>query len=270
MGQMVKLPNGGRFSEVEWRERVDLAACYRLIAHFGMTDLIYNHITARVPGGADGGPHILINAFGQRYEEITASSLFKIDLAGNVITAPDLPYGINHAGYIIHSAIHGARHDLTCVVHTHTRAGMAVAATRDGLLPISQGALRFYNRVAYHDFEGPAVEPDERQRLVDDLGDKDAMILRNHGLLVGGRSIPEAFLLMQRLEQACRVQVDVLSMGVPLQRIDQDVIEKSARVFAPPKVERFGEEAKLGDWNGGREWSAMIRMLDAIDPSYRT
>ena len=170
-----------RISDAEWQARLDLAACYRLVARYGMADLIYNHITVRVPGEAG---HILINPFGYLYEEITASCLYKIDLAGNVVDKPgDVPYEVNQAGYVIHSAIHSARHDIACVLHTHTRAGMAVATMECGLMPATQGALRFHDRIAYHAFEGPAVDEAERERLVADLGDKDVMILRNHGLL---------------------------------------------------------------------------------------
>lgn len=164
-----------RVSEAEWATRVELAACYRLVARHGMADLIYNHITARVPG-EEG--HFLINPFGFMYEEITASSLFKIDLEGQVIERPDLPYDINQAGFVIHSAVHAARHDVACVLHTHTRAGMAVSVMACGLMPATQGALRFHERLAYHDFEGPAVDEGERERLVADLGSCDAMVLR--------------------------------------------------------------------------------------------
>ena len=264
---MKNSPIRQRVSAAEWQTRVDLAACYRLVARYGMADLIYNHITARVP--QEEG-HFLINPFGYMYEEMTASSLFKIDLDGNIIDRPDLPYDVNHAGYIIHSAIHAARHDLACVLHTHTRAGMAVSVMECGLLPASQAALRFYNRVAYHEFEGPAVNEDERQRLVADLGTMDVMILRNHGLLACGRSIPEAFLLMNRLESACRVQVDYMGANTPLHMPSAEVMALTARVFAPPTVTgRSDMEASLGTWNGQREWSALLRQLDRDDPSYQ-
>ncbi len=256
-----------RVSAVEWQTRVELAACYRLVARHGMSDLIYNHITARVPG-EDG--RFLINPFGLMYEEITASSLFKIDIEGKVIERPDLPYEINHAGYVIHSAIHAARHDLSCVLHTHTRAGMAVSVMACGLLPATQGALRFHGRLAYHDFEGPAVNEAERDRLVADLGDKDVMILRNHGLIACGRSIPETFLLMNRLEFACKVQVDFMAANTPLHMPSPEVMALTARVLAPPTVtDRTGSEASLGNWNGQREWSALLRQLDRDSPTYR-
>src|SRR5262249_33361986 len=179
-----------RVSAEEWETRVDLAACYRLVALYGMTDLVYNHITARVPGSED---HVLINPYGMLYEEITASSLIKIDLDGNTLLQPEHDYSVNTAGYVIHSAVHGARRDAACVIHTHTRAGTAVSTLAEGLLPLSQTAMRFAGHLAYHDYEGPAFNREERQRLVADLGEKNAMILRNHGLLVCAPSIPQAF-----------------------------------------------------------------------------
>ncbi len=260
-------PMRERVSEAEWQARVDLAACYRLVARYGMTDLIYNHITARVP---DASGQFLINPFGFLYEEITASCLFKIDLEGNVVERPDVPYEINHAGYIIHSAIHAARHDIVCVLHTHTRAGIAVSVMECGLMPATQGALRFHNRIAYHEFEGPAVDEGERARLVADMGDKDVMILRNHGLITCGRSIAEAFLLMQRLETACKVQVDFMAANTKLHMPSAEAMEKTVRILAPPTLAgREGAEASLGNWNGQREWSALLRHLDSVDPTYR-
>ena len=254
-------------SEAEWQVRVDLAACYRLVARYGMTDLIYNHITARVP---DAPGQLLINPFGFLYEEITASCLFKIDLEGNVVERPNVAYEINLAGYIIHSAIHAARHDIVCVLHTHARAGMAVSVMECGLIPATQGALRFHNRIAYHEFEGPSVDEGERARLVADMGDKDVMILRNHGLITCGRSIAEAFLLMQRLETACKVQVDFMSANTKLHMPSAEAMETTARILAPPTLAgREGAEASLGNWNGQREWSALLRHLDRVDPTYR-
>lgn len=256
-----------RVSDAEWQTRVDLAACYRLVALYGMSDIIYNHITARVPGEPG---HLLINPYGYLYEEMTASSLFKIDLDGNVVDRPDLPYDVNHAGYIIHSAIHKVRHDLACVIHTHTRAGVAVGVMECGLMPVTMQALRFYNRVAYHEFEGPAVEEGERERLAEHLGDRDVMFLRNHGLLAGGRTIAEAFLLMQRLDNACKLQLDFMAANTPLVLPTKEAMEKSARVAAPPTFDgRTGNEAKLGNQTGEREWSALLRKLDRIDVSYR-
>src|SRR5450756_2170011 len=193
-------------SPEEWQTRVDLAACYRLTAMYGMTEMIANHISCRVPGSHD---HFLINPYGMLYEEIDASCLIKIDLDGNVLfNASD--YGVNAAGFVIHSAIHMARHDVDCVAHTHTPAGMAVSAMECGLLPLAQTSMRFLH-IAYHDFEGIADDIDERERLVRDLGDHEAMVLRNHGLLVVGRTIPATFNLLYRMERACEVQVMALS-----------------------------------------------------------
>src|SRR5690606_16924571 len=168
-----------KYSEQERQARIDLAACYRLMPLFGMSDLVYNHITARIPGTSD---EILINPYGLMYEEITASSLIKINVKGEVLDNPNTEYGLNEAGYVIHSAVHGARHDVGCVIHTHSRAGMAVSCMKDGLLPLTQTAMRFKN-IAYHDYESVAIDLDEQSRLVADLGSEDAMILRNHGLL---------------------------------------------------------------------------------------
>ena len=250
-------PVRDRVSDEEWQTRVDLAACYRLGARYGMTDLIYNHITARVPG-EDG--HILINPYGFLYTEITASSLYKIDLDGNVVLKPDTHYGINHAGYVIHSAVHGARHDVVCVIHTHSRAGMAVSAMKCGLLPLAQTSMRFL-RIAYHDFEGIADNVDERERLVRDLGDQEAMILRNHGLLVVGRTVPAAFNVLFRLERACQVQVMALSCNTELVYPPQDILEDTYERMLP----KPGRAAR----NGDLAWPALLRKLDRTDPSYK-
>ena len=249
-----------RVSPEEWALRVDLAACYRLLAHYGMTDLVYNHITARVPGGED---HILINAFGLHYEEVTASNLYKIDLDGKVILQPDSDYGINEAGYVIHSAVHSGRHDAGCVIHTHTRASMAVSCMKAGLLPLTQTSGRFYNRISYHDFEGPAVNREERARLIADLGANDVMMLRNHGTLVVGRSVAEAFSLTYFLEMACKVQVDAMASGAELIMIDRDVAEHTAQSMTPKPGDRIGQQVI-----GEMEWAAMRRLLDRRDPSY--
>lgn len=244
-----------RVSEEEWAVRVDLAACYRLAAHFAMTDLIYTHISARVPGPEH---HFLINAFGLMWEEITASALVKVTLDGDVVE--DVTgSGINRAGYVIHSAVHGARPDVACVMHTHTQAGVAVSAQDEGLLPISQHAMRFWNGIAYHDYEGLALETEEQARLVRDLGRHKAMILRNHGLLVCGESIAQAFDLMYYLERACRIQVTAMAGGAKLRQPPAEVAEKTARQFGvlPYKAKKT-------------EWKALLRMLDRTDPSYKT
>ena len=246
------------WSEEEWRARRDLAACYRLVDHFGWTDLIYNHITLRAPGD---GHHILINPYGLHYEEVSASNLVKIDLEGNKIEPSD--YGINQAGYVIHSAIHGAREDVRCVVHTHSRFGVAVSCLEEGFVPMTQGGLQFYNRIAYHDYEGIALDLDERSRLVADLGDKNAMILRNHGLLTCGRSVPEAFSRMFYLEQACQVQIDTLSSGRKLSRLSGQVSEHTAQQW------EGGGDGSLHKDEESLEWTAMLRLLDRRDPSYR-
>ena len=197
----------------EWEQRDELSACYRLLAHYKMTDLIYTHATVRVPGEPG---HFLINPYGHRWEEITASSLVKIDVDGAKIG--DSPYRVNPAGFIIHSAVHMTRHDAACVIHTHTRAGMAVSAAKDGLLPISQIALQFYGRLGVHDYgKGIALDLDQRHRIIRDLGGFCGVILRNHlGLLTVGRTVAEAFSLMFYLNLACEVQVSALSMGAEL------------------------------------------------------
>ncbi|WP_038852138.1 MULTISPECIES: class II aldolase/adducin family protein [Bordetella] len=243
-------------SAQEWETRVELAAAYRLMPLYGMSDLIYNHITARIPGEAD---RLLINPYGYLYEEITASSLITINLAGDVLLNPHKDYGVNPAGYVIHSAVHGARRDAHCVIHTHSRAGMAVSALKCGLLPLTQTAMRFAS-IAYHDFEGPAIDTEERERLVRDLGSRDSMILRNHGLLVTGADIPQAFNTIYWLEMACRAQVDAMACNTELNIPDPDVVAKTEHLYKP-EVRRP---------HGILEWPAMLRMLNRRDPSYRT
>jgi ribulose-5-phosphate 4-epimerase/fuculose-1-phosphate aldolase len=261
-------------SAEEWQTRVDLAACYRLVALYGMTDLVYNHITARVPASND----VLINPYGMLYEEITASSLIKIDLDGNTVLQPDHDYSVNAAGYVIHSAVHSARHDAECVIHTHTRAGTAVSALADGLLPLSQTAMRFIGHIAYHDYEGPAFNRGERDRLVADLGGKNAMILRNHGLLVCASTIPQAFNLIYWLEQACKIQIDILSCGRALHVPAHDVVASTAEALAGTEITLNNEAStnphvKAGAQKGQTgygllEWPALRRRLDRLDASY--
>ena len=245
----------GRVSEAEWQARLDCAAVYRLLAHFGMSDLVYNHVTVRVPGADE---RILINPYGWMYEEITASCLITIDLDGNERLNPHADLRINQAGYVIHSAVHAARHDVACVIHTHTRAGMAVAAMKCGLLPLSQTATRCLP-VAYHDYEGPAVDTDERSRLVADLGPRNFMVLRNHGLLVCGPSAAEAFNAMYWLEMACRAQVDALAANTELTMPPTDVVERATHLYQPGTRRPFGV----------MEWPAMLRLLDRRDASWR-
>lgn len=242
----------------EWDARVELAACYRLLDRYGMTDMVYNHISARIAGTE----HLLINAFGHLYSEVTASNLITINLQGHVVLEPESPWGqgVNEAGALIHTAVHQARHDVACVIHTHTRAGMAVSALEDGLLPLTQTAMRFHGRLAYHDYEGPALNPDEQKRLQQDLGENDAMILRNHGLLAVGPSVPEAFSRIYWLEMACKAQVDALSMGRTIRMPTPRSRELTAEVF---HLENRGSV-------GERAWPALLRMLDTSDPSYAT
>lgn len=238
----------------EWKVRVDLAACYRLAAHFGMTDLIYTHISARVPG-EDG--HFLINAYGLLFDEIRASSLVKVTLDGEVVDDPT-GLGINAAGFVIHGAVHAARHDVACVMHTHTTAGLAVAAQRHGLLPLTQHAMRFTAALGYHDYEGIALDRDEQRRLVADLGAHNAMVLRNHGLLVCGPTIHDAFDLMAHLERACQAQVAALAGHAEVVTPPPAVARKVAEQFARP-----GRQAPAN------AWAALLRMLDRRDASYR-
>ncbi|MGR8920995.1 MAG: class II aldolase/adducin family protein [Gammaproteobacteria bacterium] len=237
----------------EWRVRVDLAACYRLIAHFGLDDLVYNHISARVPGPDD---HFLLNPFGLLYEEVTASNLVKVDLDGNLLDETE--HRINPAGFVIHSCVHRERPDMTCVIHTHTTAGIAVSAQQAGLLPLSQTALLYKDLIGYHDFEGLALKLEEQERLLADLGrDKQLLILRNHGLLACGHTIPEAFIMMYYLEQACRIQVAAQAGGaIHLPPADvQDLAHRQA-------MAGFGAEL------GAMEFAALKRRLDRLGADY--
>ena len=237
-------------SEAEWQARVELAAAYRLTHHFDMTALIYNHITARVPGTDD---QFLINEYGLGYEEVTASNLVKMDMAGNILDEGEPR--INLTGYVIHSAVHAARRDVACVMHTHTPYGMVVSTLEEGLLALQQDAYQFHERVAYHEFEGVAEDVDERERLVTDLGDKNAMVMRNHGLLTVGRSVGEAWVRMWHLEQACKVQVLAQSTGQPTRQAPVSAIEKTAAWYD-------GDTTAL-------EWPWLLRTLERKDPSYK-
>jgi len=245
-----------RPSPAEWQARIALAACYRLLDHFGFTDLVYNHVTLKVPGQADA---YLINPYGLAYDEVTASNLVKIDIDGRILEAT--PYEINPAGFVIHSAVHAARDDVACVLHTHSDAGVAVSCLEEGFVPMTQGGLQFHGRIAYHDYEGMAVDKEERARLAANLGDRPAMILRNHGLLVVGASVAEAFRRIYYLEQACRIQMAVQRSGRP------------PRLPAPAVAERTARQWETGAAGIGsespREWAALLRMLDRKDPSYR-
>jgi len=247
-----------KMSDAEWGLRVQLAAAYRLVDHFGWTELIYGHLTARVPGAE---PHFLINPFGLSYDEVTASNLVKIDVDGNIID--ETPFGVNHAGFVIHSAVHMAHSEQNQVVmHTHTRAGMAVAGTKEGLLPISMFATTFHKRLDYHEYEGPSLFLDERERLLDSLGEHRAMILKNHGLMTVGRSVPEAFLRLYRLERSCQIQVNAGAAGT-LNLLGDNVATKSGN-----EVDGFADTF-AEDGYGQLEFAALMRKLDKIDPSYR-
>ncbi len=240
-------------SPEEWQARLDLAACYRLVDAYGMTDLIYNHITLRIPGTE----HLLINLYGLLYKEITASSLVKIDVEGNILWKPETSYGINKSGYVIHGAIHKARADVQCIIHTHTRAGMAVASMQCGLLPLTQTGMRFVGHLGYHAYEGPAIDLAERERLVRDLGKHNALILDNHGLLTCGPSAGEAFNLMYNLELACRAQVDVMAARTELKIPTDEVLARTADLYQPGTRRPYGV----------LEWHAMLRLLEAEQKS---
>jgi len=253
MATKLKIPSvRNRVSAGEWEARVELAAAYRLVALYGWTHLVANHISARVPGET---AHFLINPYGLMFREITASSLIKIDHDGNIVDPT--PYEVNRAGFVIHSAVHAARPEIDCVLHTHTEAGMAISALDCGLLPLNQGAFRFYNRIAYHDYEGVALDTDERTRLARDLGPHKAMILRNHGLLTAGRTIGEAFLLMYHLEKTCKAQLMAQAAGAKFHIPPPDVCEHAARQF------------ETGQVGGERAWAALLREAYEADPAYR-
>ncbi|HXA48113.1 MAG TPA: class II aldolase/adducin family protein [Burkholderiaceae bacterium] len=240
-------------SPAEWQVRTDLAACYRLCALNAWDDTIYTHISASVPGESG---HFLINPFGLRFDEINASNLVKIDLQGRIIGIPQ--YSVNISGFAIHAAVHAARPDAACVMHLHNPNGVAVGIQEQGLLPISQHALRFYGQIGYHAYEGLALSPLEQSRLIDNLGQRPAMFLRNHGTLVCGRTIAEAFVLMDTLDKACLIQLNALSGGVKIQMPD-------AAVCAQTHRDLIGN----GEPEGALEWPALLRKLDALDATYR-
>lgn len=247
-----------RVTAAEWKARVDLAACYRLVEHYGMSDMMANHISAAVPG-EEGA--FLINPYGMMYEEITASSLIKIDVDGNILLKPDfgeLDYGINRAGYVIHGAIHKARHDVACVIHTHTWAGMALSALDCGVLPITQTSMRFL-RIGYHDYQGVVLDEKEEASLLKDLGDGDALILRNHGLLTVGKTIGEAFNWMHRLDLTARSQLAAMATGAKLVKVPSKVLEETYMNYQPQTRRPYGV----------MEWPALLRKLDRMDPGFR-
>ena len=240
--------------EEEWKLRVDLAACYRLVALYGWDDLIFTHISARLPGPDH---HFLINPYGMTFDEVTASSLVKIDLDGRKLM--DSPYEINPAGFTIHSAIHAAREDAKCVLHTHSLNGVAVSATKQGVLPISQQSVFVLASLGYHDYEGVALHEGEKPRLVRDLGDKSFLMLRNHGILTVGATIPDAFLLMYLFESACTIQIRAQSTHGELITVDPKIVA-GATMMAKQVTRSAG---------GGLAWPGLMRKLDRIDRSYR-
>jgi ribulose-5-phosphate 4-epimerase/fuculose-1-phosphate aldolase len=245
-------------SEAEWQARVDLAACYRLVELYGMADMMANHISVRVPDEDDA---FLINPYGMMYEEITASCLIKVDHDGKILSKPDfgaLNYGINKAGYVIHSAVHHARPEVACVIHTHSWASMAVSALECGLLPVTQTAMRFL-KIGYHDYQGVVLDTAEQASLIKDLGRGEALILRNHGALTVGNTVGEAFNWMHRLELACRSQVAAMSCNTPLQQVAPAVLDATWNNYQPGTRRPYGL----------MEWPALLRKLDRLDPSYR-
>ncbi|MFW9267747.1 class II aldolase/adducin family protein [Pseudomonas sp. NR3] len=244
-------------SAAEWQTRVDLAACYRLIALHGWDDLIFTHISAKVPGTEE----FLINPYGLMFQEITASNLVKIDQAGNKLM--DSPYEINPAGYTIHSAIHEVRHDVACVLHTHTAAGVAVSAQKQGVLPISQQSLFVLSSLAYHPYEGVALNPEEKVRLQADLGENNFLMLHNHGLLTCGGTIADTFLMMFIFQRACEIQVLAQTGGAELIAIEPQVLAGARAMVA-------GVTKSAQGMGGALAWPALLRKLDLQDPSYKS
>jgi ribulose-5-phosphate 4-epimerase/fuculose-1-phosphate aldolase len=244
-------------SAEEWQVRVDLAAAYRLVAHYGWDDLVFTHLSARVPGPEH---HFLINPYGMMFDEITASSLVKIDLDGNIVMPGE--YGVNQAGFVIHGAIHEAREDAKCVMHLHTRAGIAVSCQKDGLLPLNQTAMFVASRLAYHDYEGIALDFDERPRLVAHLGDMPAMLLRNHGTLTVGPTVADAFVCMYYLERACDIQVAAMAGGAELKMPSEAAQATIREQIATRPSGTSRSQADLA-------WPALLRMLDRKNPGYR-
>ncbi|MGC8119922.1 class II aldolase/adducin family protein [Marinobacter sp. VGCF2001] len=242
-------------SPEEWQLRVDLAAAYRLVAHFGWDELVFTHISARIPGKEH---HFLINPYGMMFDEITASSLVRIDQHGHKVNADD--NDVNPAGFTIHSAVHAVREDAQCVMHTHTTEGVAVSTLEDGLQPLSQQSLFPLSNLAYHDYEGVALREDEKARLQADLGMNNFMILRNHGLLTTGESIADAFLGMYILQKACEVQLQAMATGQKLVRIDDSIL---AGIQQQASTVTRGLGGKLA-------WPGLLRRLDRIDDSFRT
>jgi ribulose-5-phosphate 4-epimerase/fuculose-1-phosphate aldolase len=242
-------------SPAEWEQRVNLAACYRLVAHFRWDDLIFTHLSARVPGPEH---HFLINPYGMLFDEITASSLVKVDLQGNKVS--DSPYDINPAGFTIHSAIHAAREDARAVLHVHSLNGIAVSAQKQGLRPLSQQSIFVLASLAYHDYEGVALNEDEKPRLVRDLGDRSFFMLRNHGLITVAETIPDAFLFLYVFESACTIQVRALAGN-------RELVEIDPRIIAGAQAQAKQVTRGAG---GALAWPGLLRTLDRLDPSYKT
>ena len=240
------------FSDEEWSNRVNLAACYHLADHFQMTDIIWNHITSKTSKNKET---FLINKFGLRYNEITASNLIEIDLEGNVISGDG---EINYTGYVIHGAVHKAKENIHCVMHTHTRAGLAISCLKDGLKPIFQDAAIFHNRVSYHDWQGMSTEVEECKDIAKNLGNNKVMILRNHGLLTCGETIGEAFILMYYLDKACKNQLDTMSTGLETIVPSNNIMEYAAGQYEDPRF-RLGKH----------EWPALLRLLDDKKSIYK-
>ena len=240
-------------SAEEWQLRVDLAACYRLVAAYGWSDLVFTHVSARIPGPEH---HFLINSYGLMFDEITASSLVKIDQNCNKLS--ESPFPVNPAGFTIHSCIHAVREDAGCVLHTHTRAGVAVSAQKAGVLPLSQQSTLILGSLGYHDYEGVALNPDEKPRLQANLGHANFLVLRNHGLLTVGKTIQEAFINMYFFENTCRIQIDAQSGGAELNYIGAGPIAANANIS---KVATAGQGSNLA-------WPALLRKLDRENPGY--
>ncbi|MEO7403514.1 MAG: class II aldolase/adducin family protein [Burkholderiales bacterium] len=247
-----------KVSAAEWEARVDCACAYRLVSHYQMDDLVYNHISAKIPGTE----HFLLNPFGLMYDEICASSLIKVDLEGNVMWGPEFPKGLgytfNPAGFVIHAAIHRAKPNLHCIIHTHSLATMAVSSLKRGLLPMTQTSMRFY-AIGYHDYEGVVVDLGEQERLVKNLGDADVMFLRNHGVLAVGDTVAQAFNNTYRIERACRTQLMAMVSSDEVVLPPRGVIEKTFHAYKPSTRRPYGL----------LEWPAMRRLADRIDPSYK-
>ena len=247
-------PRGLEISQDEWELRVQLAACYRIVDHLGWSELIFNHISARVPGAEE---HLLINPFGLSYREVTASNLIKMDLAGNIVG--ESPWPVNRAGVIIHTAIHIARPDVQVAMHTHTTAGCAIAGLDDGLDPNNFYGAQLWGQIAYHELEGITLVPDEQTRLLSSLGDRWFLMLRNHGLLTCGHSIPSAFFRMWTLQRACEIQLATMSAGTPIREISPAALERSSSEYRSRRQDGLGEDA----------FASLQRKIDEIDPSYR-